>query len=195
MARFWVSGSIVLLALLSISGTSCREAAPEPTPDKWVADGKITASEYAGRVNYGNYEIHWNSDGQYVYIGMKAKASGWVAVGIQPEPLHRETDMVLGFVRGGEASVFDMFSSGDFGPCHADTELGGSDDILDFGGKEEGGYTIVEFKRLLSTSDEYDGELLSGVNEIMWAYSAADDVRQKHANRGHGEIELWWSVP
>ncbi len=190
IARFGVSGVVVLCMLLSLSTVSCQEAAPEADLDKWAADGVITTNEYAGRTSYGDYEIQWNSDGQYIYIGMKAKASGWVAVGFQPGPLHRETDMVLGFVRDGQASVFDMFSIAGLGPCTADSELGGSDDVLDYGGREEGGYTVIEFKRLLSTGDEYDGELFSGVNEIVWACSTLDDPRQKHTSRGHGEIGL-----
>jgi len=188
LARFWVSGAVVLCMLLSLSTASCQEAAPEANPDKWIADGLITTGEYAGRTSYGDYEIHWNSDGQYIYIGMRAKASGWVAVGFQPGPLHRETDMVLGLVRDGQVSVFDMFSIAELGPCTADSELGGRDDVLEYGGREEGGYTVVEFKRLLSTGDEYDGKLFSGVNEIVWAYSTLDDPRQKHTSRGHGEI-------
>jgi hypothetical protein len=76
------------------------------------------------------------------------------------------------------------------GSCTADSELGGSDDVLEYGGREEGGYTVIEFKRLLSTVDEYDGELLSGANEIVWAYSTLDDPRQRHTNQGHGEIGL-----
>lgn len=180
----------MLCVLLSLFALSCQEAAPEANPGKWAADGVITTNEYAGQASYGDYEIHWNSDGQYIYIGMKARASGWVAVGFQPGPLHRETDMVLGFVRGGQVSVFDMFSIAELGPCTADSELGGSDDVLEYGGQEEGSYTVVEFKRLLSTGDDYDGELFSGVNEIVWAYSTLDDPRQKHINRGYGKIGL-----
>lgn len=176
----------MLFTLLGVGGASCQE----PTLDRWVADGVIKAGEYAGQASYGDYEIHWDSDGQYVSIGMKAKTSGWVAVGFRPEPLHRETDTVLGFVKDGQASVFDMFSTAELGPCTADGELGGSDDVLESGGREEDGYTVIEFKRLLSTGDEYDGELLSGANEIMWAYSSLDDPRQKHTDRGRGEIEL-----
>lgn len=190
IARFWVSGAMVLCMLLGLFALSCQEAAPEANPGKWAADGVITANEYTGQTSYGDYEIHWNSDGQYIYIGVKAKASGWVAVGFQPGPLHRETDMVLGFVRDGQVSVFDMFSIAELGPCTADSELGGSDDVLEYGGREEGGYTVVEFKRLLSTGDDYDGELFSGVNEIVWAYSTLDDPRQKHINRGYGKIGL-----
>jgi len=190
VTRLYVALFMALFMLLAVLGASCRGAPPGPAADGWLADGIITAGEYAGQTSYGDYEIHWNSDGRYVYLGIKAKTAGWVAVGFQPEPLHRETDMVLGFVRDGEASVLDMFSTGDLGPCSADSELGGSDDIVDFGGREEGGETTIEFKRLLSTGDEHDGELFSGINEIIWAYSSLDDVRQKHTERGRGEIRL-----
>jgi hypothetical protein len=179
-------GTIMLSVMLSIGGVSCRE----PTQEGWVADGVIGAGEYTGQASYGDYEIHWDSDGQYIYIGMKAEDSGWVAVGFQPGPLHRETDMVIGFVEGGRASVFDMFSSASLGPCATDSELGGSDDILEYGGREEGGYTVIEFKRLLSTGDSYDGELFSGANEIIWAHSPLDDPRLGHTRQGRGEIGL-----
>ncbi len=182
----WVTGVVVIFMLFSICGISCLK----PTLKRWVADGVITADEYTGQTNYGDYEIHWRSDEQYFSIGMKARTSGWVAVGFQPGPLHRETDMVLGFVSERRASVFDMFSADELGPCTADSELGGSPDILEYGGREEGGYTTIEFRRLLSTGDEYDGELFSGSNEIMWAYSLLDDPRQKHIHRGRGEIGL-----
>ena len=186
MAVALVSGAIMFSVMLGIGGISCRE----PTQEEWVADGVIGAGEYTGQASYGDYEIHWDSDGQYIYIGMKAEASGWVAVGFQPGPLHRETDMVIGFVEGGRASVFDMFSSAELGPCTTDSELGGSDDILEYGGREEGGYTVIEFKRLLSTGDSYDGELFSGANEIIWAHSLLDDPRLGHTRRGRGEIGL-----
>lgn len=187
---FRVAILMALFVPLSVLGTSCRESPSEPAADIWLADGIITAGEYAGQASYGDYEIHWKSDGSYVYLGMKAKAAGWVAVGFQPGPLHRETDVVLGFVTDGEAGLLDMFSTADLGPCRADSELGGSSDIITFGGREVGGETTIEFKRLLVTGDEHDGELFSGVNEIIWAYSSFDDVRQKHTERGHGEIRL-----
>jgi hypothetical protein len=190
MVAFWVTGAVALFVLLSICGVSCRRAAPEPTQSEWAADGVITAGEYSDRASYGDYEINWSSDGQYAYIGIKAETSGWVAVGFQPEPLHRETDVVLGFVEDGKVSVLDMFSTAELGLCSADGELGGSDDVLEYGGREEGGDTVIEFKRLLSNGDDYDGDLFSGVNDIIWAYSSLDDPRQKHADRGRGEIEL-----
>jgi hypothetical protein len=187
--RRWLitSGIILISTLLGISSISCQ--APTPAVS-WAADGVITTGEYQGQMNYGDYEIFWDSDEQYAYIGMRAKASGWVAVAIQPKPFHKETDTVMGFVEDGEVTVLDMFSTQELGPCALDTELGGTSDILEFGGKEDGDLTTIEFKRLLTTGDEYDGELLKGANTIMWAYTTIDDQRQKHINRGYGEIDI-----
>jgi len=102
----------------------------------------------------------------------------------------KNADMVLGSVEDGEATVYDQFSTGDFGPHKADTELGGTDDILEFGGKEAGGYTIIEFKRALNTGDKYDHPLSKGANKIIWSYGSDDKSTIKHVNRGYGELDL-----
>ena len=98
--------------------------------------------------------------------------------------------MVLGFVSDGETTVFDLFSTGDFGPHSLDTELGGTDDILEFGGSEDNGFTTIEFKRLLDTGDSFDLPLSTGTHQIIWSYGTTDTVSQKHAVRGYGEIQL-----
>lgn len=99
--------------------------APTPTPlqtpsvtltAEWSPDGIISAREYSKAETYGNYEIHWRSDDQYIYVGMKAKTSGFVAVGFQPGSRMKNADMVFGFVKEGEVAIYDMFSTGDFGP-------------------------------------------------------------------------------
>jgi len=164
-----------------------------PTPplvEEWLADGIIKAREYHGSNVYGDYEIYWRSDEQYVYIGVRAKTNGWVSMAVQPGSRMKDADMVFGFVTDGEATVLDLFSTGDFGPHPPDTELGGTDDILEFGGKEEGRLTTIEFKRSLDTGDDYDIPLSQGVNQIIWAYGSGDKLTQKHTNRGYGEIKL-----
>ncbi|UCD54322.1 MAG: carboxypeptidase regulatory-like domain-containing protein [Dehalococcoidia bacterium] len=164
---------------------------PQPTPtERWTADGVFGEREYLGEMSYDNYEIRWLADDQYVYIGMKAKTTGWVAVGIKPTLAMKDADTILGFVKDGETTVFDQFSTGATGPHISDTELGGSNDILDLGGSEEGGYTTIEFKRALNTGDEYDNELSPGTNKIIWSYGSTDDLGRKHIARGYGEITL-----
>lgn len=171
--------------------TTPTPAEPEPeTTARWFADGIIEAYEYLGEMAYGDFEIHWRSDEQDVYIGMKAKTSGWISIAFQPGSRMRNADMVLGFVKNGETTVLDLFSTGDFGPHSPDDELGGTQNILEYGGSEDNEFTIVEFKRALNTGDSYDVEVSFGENKIIWAYSSSDDIMQKHTNRGYGEIVL-----
>ena len=193
---------IVLTCLLSCTPASTptpttpSPTSPTPSPiipkpaDVWSADGVITMREYSGNMQEGKYLISWWSDTQYVYIGIRVETSGWVAVGIQPGSKMKDADMVFGFVEDGRVEIYDLFSTGDFGPHPADTELGGTDDILEFGGSEVDGFTTIEFKRALDTGDEFDIPLSQGVNRIIWAYGSSDGLAARHSNRGYGEINL-----
>ncbi len=187
---------LTILCLALVPTAACRGGSPvpapqpEPQPVSWTPDGVITPGEYSGEAHYQDYDIFWKQDGQYINLGLAAETEGWVAVGFHPQPLHVGTDMVIGYVSSGQASVLDMFSNGESSPCELDTELGGANDILESGGSEVGGVTTIEFRRLMDTGDRYDGVLTSGTNPIMWAYSNVDDVRQQHIMSGRGELEL-----
>lgn len=207
------TGRVILqfaLCLLVMSSLSCKpqvstsspqQSAPPvepalppsstaPQPVRWAADGILGAGEYAKARTYGNFEIVWSSDDNHIYIGMKAKTTGWVALGIQPGFMMKDADMVLGFVKDGRAMVTDEFGTGAYGPHRPDTELGGSNDITEYGGREENGYTIIEFKRALNTGDRYDHQLVRGLNKIIWAFGGIDEFTLKHTQRGYGEIDL-----
>ncbi|MBM3175560.1 MAG: hypothetical protein FJZ93_07545 [Chloroflexi bacterium] len=201
----------LLLGLVLLAG-ACQKASPTPAPapisppapsptppptspvpspiSTWKADGIISPGEYTKSKNFGNYELNWSSDGQNIYIGIKAKTTGWVALGIQPGSRMKGADIIIGYVQDGKATVADHFSAGDFGPHKADAEFGGVDNILEFGGKEEGEYTTIEFKRALNTGDKYDHPLSRGLDDIVWAYGSGDQPTLKHVNRGYGEIDL-----
>ena len=82
---------LFLLTILILSGcaeeTQPPSQTPMPTPqleEEWSSDGTIKVREYHGSDNYGDYTIHWRSDEQYVYIGMNAKTTGWIAMAVQP---------------------------------------------------------------------------------------------------------------
>jgi len=156
----------------------------------WAADGVITPGEYRSNKSFGDYELWWTADDQYVYMGMKAKTPGWVAVGFDPESMMLHADIVQGYIQDGKLSIADMYSTGQFGPHPPDTQLGGTDDILASGGKSDSGYTTIEFKRKLDTGDKYDKPLHSGTNKIIWAYGSDPQFTIKHMARGPGEIDL-----
>lgn len=165
----------------------------QPLPNTtviWNPDGVIVDNEYLGEMQYGNYEIRWASDDKNAYISIKAKTSGWVAVGFNPTSRMENADMIIGSVQDGNVTVIDQFSTGIYGPHSPDIELGGTDDIIEFGGREEGGFTIIEFSRPLDTGDQYDNVLARGKVEIIWSYGANDDIERQHITRGYGEISL-----
>nr|WP_240910972.1 DOMON domain-containing protein [Thermococcus sp. MV5] len=80
------------------------------------------------------------------------------------------------------------------GSCkqQGDEQLGGSNDILEFGGREENGYTVIEFKRKLNTGDKYDKTLTPGQKvRFIFALADVDEFTTKHnIARGYGELTL-----
>ncbi|MBI4188217.1 MAG: hypothetical protein HY529_03310 [Chloroflexi bacterium] len=78
------------------------------------------------------------------------------------------------YVSDGKVIVEDSFGTGP-GQHVPDNKLGGTDDILEFGGKEEEAFTIIEFKRPLKSEDKYDISLVQGIQTIIWAYGLSDD--------------------
>ena len=157
---------------------------------KWVADGVISDGEYRGTATYGDFSISWSNDNDYVYIGIKARMSGWAAVGFGAETFMKNADIIEGSVKDGNLTIADMFSTGEFGPHPPDTQLGGTDDILASGGKAGDAFTVIEFQRKLDTGDKFDKPLVKGINKIIWAYSGQPVLTVKHSSRGAGEIEL-----
>jgi hypothetical protein len=193
-----ISLFVVVLMLTSCgTSTDTDEEILPPTAgetneerEEWIADGRLGNLEYLGELSYGNFEIRWLSDDQYIYIGIRVKTTGWVAIGIKPTSAMKDADMIIGVVQDGVVKVSDQFSTGTYGPHFLDTELGGTNDILEFEGTEGDGYTTIEFKRVLSTNDEYDNEFTEGTNEIIWSYGSSDETEQRHIARGYGEITL-----
>jgi len=177
----------------SAASTESASSGSEVLTSEFKADGIISEGEYTDKQTYGDFEINWTNDDTYFYAAIKAKTTGVAAVAIQPGSRMKNADIIIGYVKDDTVSVFDLFSTGDFGPHPPDTDLGGTDNIIEFGGSDDGTYTIIEFKRLLVTGDKYDNDIVEGKNQIIWAYSNADDLEIKHSTRGYGEIEI--SIP
>ena len=158
-------------------------------PAEWAADGVIGPGEYSETLDQGTYKLYWYSTESTIRVAMQATTEGWVALGLQPGQRMKDSDIILGLVEDGEILLLDSYSSGDFGPHKADSEFGGTDDIVVFGGSESGGSTTVEFERALDTGDSYDVALERGQKMgIIWAYGSTDDEGQRHSTRGYGEM-------
>ncbi len=202
-----------VLAGLSITGCSSDTSVPEEIPTtetggtlpvdntsgdreessvEWKADGVFSPGEYLSEYNdeSSGYEIRWNTDDEYIYFGIRADTEGWLAIGLEPEFRMNGADMIIGMVKEGETVITDQFSTGVFGPHIPDTELGGTNDILEYGGREEGGITVIEFKRLLATGDEFDNDVSGDSLNLIWSFGSTDDFTRKHVVRAPSVVTI-----
>jgi len=164
---------------------------------EWIPDGLVGQDEYSksmvllapARQGYsgGSMEVSWRNDPEYLYMALNGTAKGWVSIGFDPSEWMKDADMIMGFVQDGSVRVLDEYCTGNYGPHVEDTTLGGRDDILQFGGRQEGQYMVVEFKRKLQTGDKFDKALVPGEKiSIIWASSDSPDHDLKH-NVAYGE--------
>ncbi|NIN52846.1 MAG: hypothetical protein GTN80_07135 [Nitrososphaeria archaeon] len=198
-----VAITIVIIIIVGI-GYYLILPSPTPTPTptftetptliEWKADGVIEENEYADKVTLadGKLTINWRSDDEYLYMALKSQTSGWVAIGFEPSVRMKDADMIFGLVKEGKVTVLDLYSTGVTGPHPPDEQLGGTNNIVEYGGKEENGFTTIEFKRKLDTGDEYDNSLTKkGDVSFIWAVADTDDSTMKHnIARGSGKITL-----
>jgi hypothetical protein len=139
----------------------------------------------------GDLDISWKNDAQYIYMALNGSTKGWIAIGFEPTDWMKDADIVMGAVEDGKAIVKDEYSTGNYGPHLDDTDLGGTYDILEYGGGEVGGNTVIEFKRKMNTGDRFDKAFVAGQKvPIIWAM--VDTIMQdaKHnVAKGEGSLE------
>jgi len=149
----------------------------------------FSAMEY-NEVTVEGITFQWMTDDEYLYGMVSAPTSGWVAVGFDPTNQMADANIIIGYVDGGMVSIRDDF--GTSSTSHAsDTSLGGTDNIMDPGGMEENGDTMISFKIPLNSTDMYDQELIPGENyTIILAYGSADNFTSYHTLATFTDIDL-----
>ena len=189
---FQIILGVLLSPIVARESPRYRVRLTTPVEVVWQPDGIISPEEYfiTRVLDEGNYEISYSSDDNYLYVGLKVKTTGWVGVGIQPntDVQMLAADIIFSYVTADTVMVSDQFGTGNYSHL-LDTELGGTDDILEFGGKEEEGFTVIEFKRAMITEDKYDIPLVEGIQTVIWAYGLYDN-EEKHIATGFIEIDI-----
>lgn len=199
-----VAVAIVIVSLSFYWFTQAPEQKPQEnltdgkTLVEWKPDGVVvennTSTEYSHKLDFadGKLVIYWRNDDEYLYMALEGQTNGWVAVGFGPTTGMKDADMVFGWVKDGDVTLLDLYSTGVTGPHPRDTDLGGTSDILDYGGMEDNGSTTIEFKRKLDTGDDYDKAFSRGQTvKIIWALATVDELATKHnIVRGGGELTL-----
>jgi hypothetical protein len=171
--------------------TIAPSATPAPQASGWTPDGVVAEGEYAHSASFGSVRLDWSNDGEFLYMALEARTKGWVAVGFKPGRRMEGADYILGFVKDGQVQIHDAYGDAPTGSHPADKELGGSDDIVAFGGAESDSGTVIEFQIPLNSGDQYDNVLEAGATvQLLWAVGAGDNYTSPHASRGTGSIAL-----
>jgi hypothetical protein len=190
--------SLVFLILIIMIFTTIYSSYSNPNIiSEVVIDGVIGADEYskAQNIDDDDFILYWQVDQNTIYFAMEVLSTGWVSIGLDPSNRMLDADMYFGWVSdNGTVGMIDAYSIGEIGPHPPDTELGGTDDILEFNGTEVEGKTIIEFKRGIVTADtDYDNNIpLVGEIPIIWAYGTTDNFLDQHAGVSRGTI--FWSL-
>ena len=191
--KYFKLTSMLLFVSLLAAGTqiaSARDINFSITQAPMI-DGVISPGEYNSSKSFssGNYELYWEViDGGSISIGMVAKTTGWVALGIDPTSQMQDADLIYGWVEAnGIVIIYDAFSLNPTGANHpVDTTIGGTNDIISYNGSENATTTTIEFTRPLSSTDvDNDNDIpVNGDVDIIWAYGADDSFSSYHSARG-----------
>lgn len=180
MRNVIISAALLLVAVSVMWAGGAQEVTPQQADDGYKV---ITADEL---------EFRWMLEDEKLKVEVTAPTTRWVAVGFDPSRAMKDADFTFGFVKDGELSISDHFGNGAFSH-KADTELGGTDDIISASGKEAEGSTTLEFVIPLNSGDEYDVVLSrEQQHTVLFAYGpdGADDFTTKHSFRTKVNLQL-----
>lgn len=157
-----LAGYLLVLAMPTTPG-SCQETA------------------YAHNITLEGMRFCWEASDGVLHVKLAAKTTGWVGVGFNATKKMLNANIIIGYVKDGEAKVADHF--GTTARQHrSDTKLGGKEHITGITGKEENGTTEIRFAIPLDSGDAKDGALtLDSNTTVLLAYgSGRDSFRSRH---------------
>lgn len=174
---FLLISSMLAVALYA---NGAQEVTPQTAEDGYMSV-EAEQMQFKWRITDGRLEVE-----------MSAMSTGWVAVGFDPSRVMKDANFIIGYVEGDEVTVNDQFGSGTFSHT-ADTELGGSNDIIEAEGREEDGRTVISFSIPLDSGDEYDTVLAAGQTHtilVACGPDGSDNFSKKHMYRAKLELQL-----
>jgi hypothetical protein len=167
----------VLMLAAIVAGLSFAGGSVEAEP---VVDSEgYTTVETAGVM------FKWKISGGNAEFIVHAPTQGWIGVGFDPSNAMKDANFIIGYVEGGELFIEDHFGDGAFSH-RPDTELGGTNDIIEYTGKEDSSGTEITFTIPLDSGDSYDTKLEKGREHvILVAYGPdrSDNFKTKHPKR------------
>lgn len=156
-------------------------------------DGEIKEGEYPFSLEDGRtgIKLSWASDDDYLYLGMEANTSGWLAIGFDPEFAMKGANIIFMAIADGKPEVRDDFGNSNF--SHSpDEELVGTNDIKEFVGSLTDEGIVFEIVIPLDSGDDFDKPLIprNKYRIILAVNSRNTDFDAKHTRRSSAEITI-----
>jgi hypothetical protein len=180
--------SAAFAAAVLLVGCSAGKARAQSTSQ---ISAKTTNDGYR-LVEQQGFTLKWKIDGGKIDCSVSYPTTGWVGVGFSPSTKMKDANIIIGFVKDGQATVTDQF--GTSATFHQrDVDLGGKNDLSAASGTEADGKTTIRFKMPLASGDKEDRPLEEGaVTTVILAHgpNGADDLSTYHGQGGRLTLKV-----
>jgi len=152
--------------------------------------------QYATEIESGVADLWWNVDQtkQDITFELHMKTNGWIALGISPAGGMKGADIGLGWIDAeGKLHFEDRYATGTSQPLVDTTTI----DWFGLQGREQNGWTAIQFRRALDTCDSMDVPIKSGTNILIFAYGLEDPIMSngKATISYHGNRRITRMIP
>lgn len=150
----------------------------------------LPANYSQGEIEKNGMTVKWEIKYERIYFEMEAPTDGWVAIGFNEKEGLVGTNLIMGAVKENRLTMTDNFIVG-FGDHRPIENLGGSNQLSDKKGKEQGEQTNICFSLPIKAADKFHVDLDKGKTiHLLIAYSTSDDFDHHSIMRTSAKITL-----
>jgi len=184
-------GTLVAAALF-IVGCSSKPSTVTPSAAKATTETASTGGSNSGTDDPGYKSVtgakvtfQWKVDGQKLDCIVSAPTTGWVGVGFGTSGQMKGSEIILGYVQDGQATIKDEY--GDAINHHSPvTDLGGQSIISDPSGTQTNGTTELRFSIALNATGKYHVALVPGQQYLLLLAHAPEGAADTSTYHGPG---------
>ncbi len=141
-------------------------------------------------ISQNGMTVAWKIEGGLLRLTMTAPTAGWVAIGFNTDDELAGTDLVMGCVVGGQATLSDRYIIAP-GQHRSIADLGGTPAAQLVAGSETSAATAIEFSLPMKAADRWHHDLAAGKKyHLLMAFSREDDFAHHSMMRTSVEISL-----
>ncbi len=183
------AAAAVLLVACSSKASTTVASSSEPKATSATASGS-TASKAADDPGYksvtgAKVTFQWKVDGDKLDCILSAPTTGWVGVGFGHTGQMKGSEIFLGYVQDGQATIRDEF--GDAINHHSPvTELGGQSILTDESGTQTNGTTELRFSISLDAAGKGHVALAPGKQYLLLLAHAPQGAADTSTYHGPG---------